>query len=471
VSEPNVLLVVFDTARRDALEPYGAPVGSSPVVADLARSGRAFKRVYATASWTVPSHASMLTGLMPRAAGLSAVRNPADVRIGLRAHRDRLLQTVMRRAGYTTASASANLWLSKVTGFDAGFDDFTEIETDRNAQIHLDSPRERFRWYWEAAKAQVDDGAQQVLVAVKRWATRPDRRPFFGFVNLLECHSPYLPPRPYGGRQPLARLQAARDARRYYTLAGIWRACAGVEPVPEAVLARAQAFYRESIRYMDSWLGEVLQTLDEQRVLQDTLVIVLADHGENFGEGGLIGHTLSLDERLIRVPLIASGPGTDALGLASLVSLPRKLADVCGIEGHPWTDGPPDDVAIAQFDPPASAGDEPRLAKLRSAGIDGEALERFVTPLTCAVKNDLKLIREGGEERVYDLAADPGEVAPLRPDQLAGARQRQLEELRGVIGFGAAPSADAHGPTPAIEGPSEQEVRDLEERMKLLGYM
>ena len=68
---PNVLLVILDAARRDALEPYGASPGSSPTVADLAKGGRALPQVYATGSWTVPSHASIFTGLMPRAAGLA----------------------------------------------------------------------------------------------------------------------------------------------------------------------------------------------------------------------------------------------------------------------------------------------------------------------------------------------------------------------------------------------------------------
>lgn len=470
MSKPNVLLVVFDTARRDALEPYGAPQGSSPVVADLARSGTALDRVYATAPWTVPSHVSMLTGLMPRAAGMSRVSSPAGVGAALAAHEHRLLATVMRGAGYRTAAASANLWLSKVTGFDSGFDDFTEIETDRNAQIHLDSFRERARWYAEAMLARVDDGAAQVHRELDRWVAAADGRPFFGFVNLLECHSPYLPPRPFGGWAPIARLKAARDARRHYTLTGIWRACAGVETVPEPVLERARAFYRASIRYMDAWLGDALERLDSSGVLEDTLVIVVADHGENFGEDGLIGHGLSLDERLINVPFVAAGPGADELELSSLAALPSAIARVCRIGDNPWADAPPNGVGVAQLDPPVAADDEERLAKLRGVGIEGDALAKFVTPLTAAVKGDLKLVLRGEEEAVFDLSRDPRELKQISPHELGDERRPELDALRKLVKFGDAAASPTQAPEP-VAAPSDQELRDLEERMKLLGYM
>lgn len=467
---PNVLVVVLDAARRDALEPYGAQPGSSATIADLAARGRAHKRVYATAPWTVPSHSSMFTGLMPRAAGLSRVTSPADVRGLLAPHRARLLAGVMGDAGYATAGASANLWLSRPTGFDAGFDEFAEIDTDRNAQLHLDSVRERLRWYAEALRATADDGARQVEAALQRWSSDPDRRPFFWFVNLLECHSPFLPPRPYGGWAPYARLRAAGDARRHYSLAGFWRACAGVDEVSPAALERSRRFYAASIRYMDSWLARVFDGLEAEGILDETLVLVLSDHGENFGEGGLIGHGLSLDERLIHVPFISAGPGSESIKLTSLVDLPREIARACEIPDHPWTSSPDPGLATAQSDPPVLAGEEENLEKLREMGIDGAHLEKFVTPLTCAVNGDLKLLRRGSEEVLFDLGVDPAERNPLPPSALPADRAYELRALREAIDFGGLPLT-AQDPETAEPGPSADEVRELEERMKLLGYM
>src|SRR4051794_38448822 len=99
---PNILVVVLDAARRDALEPYGAAPGSTPTIGQLASRGAALPEVYATACWTVPSHASMFSGRMPRAAGLSRVPAPSASKPVLAAQRDRLLPEVLRQAGYTT---------------------------------------------------------------------------------------------------------------------------------------------------------------------------------------------------------------------------------------------------------------------------------------------------------------------------------------------------------------------------------
>src|SRR5437016_1832691 len=183
---PNVLLVILDAARRDALEPYGAPRGSTPAIAQLAEAGAALPDVYATGCWTVPSHASIFTGLLPRAAGLGQAKTPN------------------------------------------------------------------------------------------------------------ECHSPYLPPRPYGDLSLLERLRAADDARRYYKLESIWRSCVGGFDMPDDALDRMRRLYRASIRYMDDWLARLLERLGAAGALDDTLVVVTSDHGENLGEGGLVAHGLSL---------------------------------------------------------------------------------------------------------------------------------------------------------------------------------
>src|SRR5436190_22327706 len=131
---PNVRLVVFDAARRDSLEPYGAPAGASPSVRQLASSGAALADVYATGCWTAPSHASIFTGLMPRAAGLARVPAPSAAKAGMEVHRDRVLTEVLRREGYATGGVSANLWVAD-GGFAMGFDEYEAVDTGRVASI------------------------------------------------------------------------------------------------------------------------------------------------------------------------------------------------------------------------------------------------------------------------------------------------------------------------------------------------
>lgn len=464
---PNVLVVVLDAARRDALEPYGAPAGASPAVAQLAARGAALPEVYATACWTAPSHTSIFTGLMPRAAGLARVPAPSACKAGLEPHRERVLTEVLRRAGYATGGVSANLWVAD-GGFDMGFDEFEAVDTGRVASLGRSGVKERVRWLAEAGRARADDGAAQVEGIFGRWIDRPPAQPFFWFVNLIECHSPYLPPRGWGDVSLLDRLRAAEDARRYFTLSTIWKACIGGLTVPEETLERMRRLYAASIQYMDAWLGRLLERLDKARLLDDTLVVVISDHGENFGEGGFLTHAHSLDNRLIHVPFVAAGPGSEALEINSLADLPRFVAEAAGLEKHPYVDAPPPGVGVAQFDAPTDADDERAIGLVKEWGMGDDALERFTMPLTCAVKGDLKLMLRGEEEVVYDLARDPLELEPI-PAAQVGDRAAEIGVLREAL---AHPSMRVSAPLEeARQGPSEEELRDIEDRMKLLGYM
>src|SRR5205807_6526897 len=126
VRRPNILLVVLDALRRDAIEPHGAPAGSTPAIAELARRGAAVPHAYATSSWTLPSHASMLTGLLPRQLGLGQPPggSPHGARPVFRQAYERLLAPVLAGAGYATRGFSANLWASGEVGLDIGFERF-----------------------------------------------------------------------------------------------------------------------------------------------------------------------------------------------------------------------------------------------------------------------------------------------------------------------------------------------------------
>jgi arylsulfatase A-like enzyme len=208
---PNVVCIVLDTARADALEPYGAPAGSTPTLAQLASAGTAVPGAYAAASWTLPSHASMFTGLLPRATGIGLTEaSPADAHARMHAMAQRVLPEGLRRAGYRTGGVTTNLWVSERTGFSVGFDEFVEINTGRQGKIRNPSLRARLQWGREILRAEVDDGAAEAERVLIGWIDAVDPgRPFFWFVNLIECHSPYLPPKPRNDLSPLQRMRAA----------------------------------------------------------------------------------------------------------------------------------------------------------------------------------------------------------------------------------------------------------------------
>ncbi len=468
---PNVLLIVLDTARADAFEPYGAQPGSSPAVADLARRGAAYGQVHAAASWTLPSHASMLTGLLPDAAGVLGApeRSPQAARPAVEANAERALPTVFRRAGYETRAVSTNLWVTRESGFGPGFDEFRFADSGRQAKLHRADLRSRASWDLEALRARVDDGAAVAGSLLRDWLGER-REPFLWFVNLVECHSPYLPPAPWNDLGPRERLRAGAEARRHLTMGAIWRACAGAFDVPEPALERMRHLYARSVRLMDDWIADLLGELERAGVLEQTIVAVTSDHGENLGEGGLMGHAFSLDQRLLHVPLVLAGPGVAAdPGVVSLAALPRLLADAAGIEAHPWADGlPADRVAVAQFEPPAPIGHPRWRQAFAEWGLEpGAAAERVARPLRAATDGRLKLQLRGEREQLYELERDPLELAPRTP---TAADADAVAGLRSALAHPAA-SAGPGPPSSSAGEISDAERARLEDRMRLLGYM
>ena len=192
----------------------------------------------------------------------------------------------------------------------------------------------------------------------------------------------------------------------------------------------------------------MLTALDDAGKLDDTLVLISSDHGENFGEGGLLGHAYSLDERLLHVPFIASGPNAPD-EMKSLVELPRVIADAVGLESHPWDrEGPA--VAVAQFDSPGERDDPRKLEAVEAWGAGPEALDEPVNAIMeCAVRGETKLVRRDGELQLFDLADDPLEERP-----------RVVARERGSAG-------PARGDREPVCGPRRRGARRRRERHRL----
>lgn len=469
---PNVIVVVCDTARADAFEPYGAPVGSTPAVADLARRGVTTSAAHSTAGWTLPSHASMFTGLLPRQLGLGA-EGARPFRLD--DHSDRVLAELLRRAGYSTAAASANPMVGRGR-FGAGFERFHVV---RGGRRHAPgrSVRERARWARDAVVARIDDGLDEIDGLLRRWLDDvASDQPFFWFVNLMECHSPYLPPRPYNDLGLVDRWRAGDDAARYLSHSGLARYCMGELDAPAATLARMRHLYAAAVRSMDDWLARFLGELDGRGLLDDTLVILTSDHGENLGEGHLLAHGFSIDDRLLRVPFVAAGPGAAALpggAVASLTGLPVLVADAVGLRGTPWHDDPVyDDVVVAQNDGLRVFG---QVIDLDATGWDlpEATVAAMGQALTAISDGSFKLVRSGDRERLFDLRADPLELSDVLAGHAAVAgrlRERldAIERAPGTLVSGLAAAASTTDSYPRVD---EEEEAELEERMRLLGYL
>src|SRR5687767_14995547 len=415
----------------------------------------------------MPSHAAMFTGLLPRASGVSQApgETPMSCRPVLESHADRFLSEVLRRAGYRTRGVSSNIWVSNASGYGTGFDEFRDVMPNRAADMMSRKLKPRTRWALDALRARSDDGAGAAGQLLRQWFTDRDERPNFWFVNLIECHSPYLPPKPWNDLPALDRVRAAEEARRHLTVMEIWRVCVAEFDIPDDALERMRRLYDRSVRQLDAWVADTLTALDDAGQLDDTLVLITSDHGENFGEGDLLGHAFSLDERLLHVPFIASGPGAPRQ-MRSLSELPRVVAEAAGMEDHPW---PRErvEVALAQFDSPGE-DDDPRKAELVERwGAAPAALANLSMTLDVAVRDGTKLVRRNDELQLFDLAEDPLEERPRAvseseaPPDLLAAIERQSSEP-------ATATASAGGQTDSV---SAEELARIEEQMRTLGYL
>ena len=195
-------------------------------------------------------------------------------------------------------------------------------------------------------------------------------------------------------------MRAALEAQRHLNFESICLFAAGRWEIPPEALARMRHLYGRAAAYMDSWLAGVLEALDDRGILDETLVIVTSDHGESFGEAGLIAHGFSLDQRLIHVPLVLAGPGSiEREGPFSLAELPRLIADAAGLEHHPWLERElPEGVAVAQYDP-ISRPDHPLLREfVRRWQLDEDAVTRLTAGYTAATDGRHKLVVRDGAE-------------------------------------------------------------------------
>src|SRR5215217_3129033 len=297
-SLPDVVLVVFDTARRDRFGCYGSPRPTTPTVDSLASAGTVAEAMLTTAPWTLPSHASLFTGLYPSEHG-AQWQSERQLSAGV----DVTIAEFFKGLGYETVCATNNGLISFETGLARGFDRHVHrSELERGM-------REKARQVKKVATG--GDSGGEVVNAWLEEQVRTVRRPMFLFVNYLECHWPYAPPRrlrrQVGGR----RFGLADDVRFRMDLAkrtGPWDA---VGTANAETLEVYSALYDAEHRNVDGHLVQLLDVLERAGRLGngDALVMVTSDHGEHLGEHGLADHQASLDDHLTHVPFVAWGPG------------------------------------------------------------------------------------------------------------------------------------------------------------------
>ena len=310
---PNVLLVVLDTVRADRMSLYGYGRNTTPNLARLARRGVTFTQARLTAPWTLPSHASMMTGLWPHQQS-ARLHGPLDGKATT-------LAQFLAAHGYATAGFVANTtYCSAETGLARGFAHYEDHDLSPLGILCTSALGRRLLWdglvsagLWlgHDLRAELRKDAAQINRDLLAWLKTTDKRPFFAFLNYLDAHSPYIPParfdRHFG-------LTPESDADR--STLDQWFTLDKAKLGPREIQLASDA-YDDCLAYLDEQLGRLFNRVDRSGVLGNTLVIVTADHGEQFGEHDLYCHASSLYDPEIHVPLLVILPAAAHAGAPS----------------------------------------------------------------------------------------------------------------------------------------------------------
>jgi arylsulfatase A-like enzyme len=437
---PNVVLIVMDTVRADRLSCYGYHRPTTPGLDAFARDhATLYERARSTTSWTLPSHASLLTGLPSGAHGADHPRGEGahGMQIGTMRPACRIAPDIptlaehLRAAGYRTGAVVANdAYLDHRFGLDRGFERYDDRQGSY-VEDFLALPQ-LFGWKPRVGHLAYRD-APRIFGLARDWVdSLGDERPFFLMVNLMDAHLPVVPPPPFD------RAFAPSTPRNPF-----------VPDKPEMSLQ-----YDRGIAFLDAEITGFLRWLEETGRFDDSVVVVTADHGEAFGEHrGFYSHAWLLYEELLHVPLLVkpAGPRETAVeprpfGLTEIFALVLRLVGLPqagGAEAAPMTSEWYRAVSNPEIDLWA-----------REAGHD------LGSDYVSWLEGDRKfIVSSAGSVECYDLALDPGEERPLELD--SGETARALEIARAWW--------DAHPPLAESEL-AETPGADELERMRALGY-
>jgi arylsulfatase A-like enzyme len=439
VEKPNVLFIVVDTLRADHLPDYGYDRDTMGALAAFTKEATRFERCYAPSSWTLPSTASIVTGLLPARHG--ALHGNED-------RSDRIPESVptlpalLHDGGWSTGAISLNPYVSRATGFDRGYDAFLDVKGDP-------------RGYPDISK----------LIASGRQLIAKAPRPFFLYLQPMNTHGPYKVP-------PTARAtllgHAPNRAFQYTDLQE------GRLPMRARALAHPEIRqslvdqYDTAVRYSMDSLAGLLQGLREQGLYDDMLIVVTADHGEELLDHGGFAHGYSLYNEMVHVPLYIKLPGQRRggairrpVGLIDLMPTVLKAVgvpvpkDLDGVSLLPLLKGKltgkseagrPRDFVLEI----SSVGEHPRC--------DARGLIRWPFKLI-RTRDDYQGKKNALE--LFDLRSDPHETLNLgreQADRLAELESAMDHELQ---------VARANAAAPSTEEPAKLDRKTLE----ALGYL
>ena len=426
----NVLLISLDTLRADHLGCYGYPRPVSPRIDRFAKDSVVFGHAYSHAPWTTPAHGALLTSLYPSILGLKRFPDPGRI-----ADPVETLAEYFRDQGYRTHAVTEGGMVHADFGFDQGFEK-----------------------YFQSAK-HVDHGVGEALKWLRAHAKDRGDEPFFLFYHTYDIHR-YAPPDEYRKlfvKPGTHRLDEDEELARHIQLL---ENEAFTASLTEEDLAHIKDLYDASIRWVDRYVGELLEHFERTGLLKNTVVVITSDHGEEFLERSRTGHGYSNFEEQIKVPLIIRAPGATAGSRATLfrhIDLAPTLAACLGLPIRDHWLGENLWPCVRDGDAAAPAG--VRLSYCEGGHLAHRSLQT----------RQFKLVddrRKKGNLALYDLTKDPGEKRDV-----LGEKEKMGRNLKKVMDGIVRANAALKARLAPGEGTGERTLpKELLDELRKLGY-
>ncbi len=462
-SPPNVLVIVLDTVRADRLSTYGYERPTSPALDEFAKNAIRFDNFHSTSIWTLPSHSSLFTGLFPISHGATQESKWLDTEFVT-------LAEVLRNGGYQTWGASANPNVSRRVNLAQGFERF--LETWRLPPV-------------EGGGAKAGDLASSHPNnrAFEQFLKSSDpRRPFFAFINYIDAHVPLVPPSPYleaflpsGANVEHAVTIGRKRSHEHYI----------GEAYDDEDLALLSDLYDGEIAYLSASVGRLLDSFRRDERFEDTLIIITSDHGEHFGEKGLLGHMFGLYNVTVRVPLLIRLPDAERGGeeesrKGQLVDLFVTILAAAGLEegtgGGSGVDllaskAPRREAILSEYYYPSAAF---KIFSPEEYAAASKRLAPFKRRLRAIELYGYRYIwSSNGRHELYNILNDPAESTNLLADgntsPMADQLQRELDEAFEELLADGVTDPIALPPAGVADAPElDAQTRDA---LRSLGYM
>ena len=444
--KPNVVILVIDTMRADHTSLLGYKLDTTPRLKALAAESRLYRRGVSTASSTLPAHGSLFTGVYPREHGAhGGTDRSTETMEGVQPSVSPLdpsretLATCLANEGYYTGGIVANYSRAcRQLGLGRGFRYYYDLPRflmsirgvssvysyalDR-ADTALGLNGKLVQPFW---------GARKVSAMAKSWVAERRSQPFFLFLNYMDCHCPYAAPPPFdkldGKGAPYDRTLRMDKWQPLYQQ--FMRTGKGLTP---ELLASAVNQYDGGLAYADHYVGEFIEGLKREGLYDNTLLIVTSDHGEFFGEHGLLVHRMEVYEPGVRIPILVKYPrgahaGEVSDARVSILDIFATVLDCVGAKPRAVVSQPLDRVTH-----PILAESYDRAPYEEIHGVKGKRR------LAAIYSGDLKYTWSlSGRRELYDLANDAGELKDLvtaRPDITARLDKEVADWLASTPAF------------------------------------